>query len=213
MTRIQTDARWTALDLLKCIFIGHFLRSGRKYDYSASLKINTLVGSFTSLCCKLPRISRQKEIEGHDIRRQKRKERESFPEWKHVGLYLMIYLSVKRQLYMWHWLRERVCFNLCETVVPLCVHVRCINHSLHILDVFRSTAEKSDLNSSLARMVYVVNMQERFFRYTDKNQSLLAIQHSNWFVYSVTSTLTSGTNNWHESLKTLMDILHGHFQT
>lgn len=76
VTRIQTNARWTVLDLLKCIFIGHFLRPVRTYDYSTSLKINTLVGSFTLLCCKLPRISRQKEIEGDDIRRQKRKERE-----------------------------------------------------------------------------------------------------------------------------------------
>ncbi len=96
-----------------------------------------------------------------------------------MGLYLMIYLSVKRQLYS-DTGSEKECALICvKTVVPLCVHVRCINHSLHILDVFRSTAEKSDLNSSLARMVYVVNMQERFFRYTDKNQSLLAIQHSN----------------------------------
>lgn len=141
--------------------------------------------------------------------------RESFPEWKHVGLYLMIYLSVERQLYMWHWLRGSVRFNLCETVMPLCVHVRCINHSLHILAEFRSTAEKSDLNSSLARMVYMVNMKEcvlgtqtrinPYWRYSTQSD-LSTVLH-------LTSTHISGTNNWHESWKTLMDILHEHFQT
>lgn len=142
---IQT--RRTVLDLLKCLFIGHFLRSGCKCYYSTSLKRNTLVESFTSLWDKLPRILRRKEIERDDIRRQKRRERERCPEWKHVGLYLMIYLCVERQLYMWHWLRGSVHFNLCETVMPLCVHVRCINQSLHIgLSSEVPKPEKSDLS-------------------------------------------------------------------
>lgn len=40
-------------------------------------------------------------------------------------------------------------FNLCETVMPLCVRIRCINHSLHIgLNSEAPKPEKSDLNET-----------------------------------------------------------------
>lgn len=108
---IQT--RRTVLDLLKCLFIGHFLRSGCKCYYSTSLKRNTLVESFTSLWGKLPRILRRKEIERDDIRRQKRRERERDALSGSMWGFISWFISVLKGNYTCDTGSEEVCALIC----------------------------------------------------------------------------------------------------
>lgn len=46
------------------------------------------------------------------------------------------------------------------------------------------------------------------FRYTDKNQSLLAIQHSKWFVYSL--AFNFHTHKWYKQLTWKLENTHGY---